>query len=154
MSFSKSGVTQSGTYRRDLQWSHCVPPFYPKPCADAQDGAGLLCLLMLPFLTKQSKLYIPVLQCEDMYFIFLQYFIGKCFCRSPSVGPDYFYCYKFLLELYSFRRHFTLFNPIALNGLLYHNTLDRSISNSRVSGQFLLLLYFIEIPVFNAQCRP
>ena len=29
-------------------------------------------------------------------------------------------------------------------------TLDRSVSNSRVSGESLLLLCFIEIPVINA----
>ena len=34
--------------------------------------------------------------------------------------------------------------------VFYHNSLDRSISNSRVSGYFLLLLCFIEILVFNA----
>ena len=36
------------------------------------------------------------------------------------------------------------------SGLFYGNSLDRSISNRRVSGLFLLLLCFIEIPVFNA----
>ena len=36
------------------------------------------------------------------------------------------------------------------SGLFYYNYLDRSIFNSRVSGLFLSLLYFIEIPVFNA----
>ena len=40
--------------------------------------------------------------------------------------------------------------PLTSSGLFYHNSLDRSISNSRVSGYFLLLLCFIEIPVFNA----
>ena len=34
----------------------------------------------------------------------------------------------------------------------YHNYLDQSLSNSRVSGQFLLLLRFIDIPVFNPNC--
>ena len=34
--------------------------------------------------------------------------------------------------------------------LFYHNSLDRSIFNSRVSGYFLFLLCFTEIPVFNA----
>ena len=34
--------------------------------------------------------------------------------------------------------------------LLYHNSLDRSIFNSRLSGSFLLLLYIIEIPACNA----
>ena len=37
-----------------------------------------------------------------------------------------------------------------LSNLFYHKSLDWSISNSRVSGQFLLLLCFIEIPVINA----
>ena len=41
-------------------------------------------------------------------------------------------------------------NPFTSSGLFYHNSLDWSISNSRVSGKFLLLLCFIEIPVFNA----
>ena len=37
------------------------------------------------------------------------------------------------------------------SGLFYHNSLDRSIYNSWVSVLFLLLLLcFIEIPVFNA----
>ena len=40
--------------------------------------------------------------------------------------------------------------PFASSGFFYHKTLDRSISNRRVSGQFLSLLCFIEIPVFNA----
>ena len=35
-------------------------------------------------------------------------------------------------------------------GLFHHNSLDLSISNSRVSGRFLILLCFIEIPVFIA----
>ena len=30
------------------------------------------------------------------------------------------------------------------------NSLDQSISNSRLFGQFLLLLCFLEIPVYNA----
>ena len=34
----------------------------------------------------------------------------------------------------------------------FHNSLDQSISNSSVSGYFLLWLCFIEIPVFNANC--
>ena len=37
------------------------------------------------------------------------------------------------------------------NGLFYHNSLDQAISNSRVSGKFLLLLCFIITPVFNAK---
>ena len=41
-----------------------------------------------------------------------------------------------------------LFMP---NGLFYLNTLDRSISNRRGSSKFLLLSYFIEIPVLNAK---
>ena len=41
-------------------------------------------------------------------------------------------------------------NPFTMSGLFYLNSLDWSISNSRVSGKFLLLLCFIEIPVVNA----
>ena len=41
-----------------------------------------------------------------------------------------------------------MFNPFTSSGLFYHNALNQSISNSRVSGKFLLLC-FIEIPVFN-----
>ena len=41
-------------------------------------------------------------------------------------------------------------NQFTSGGLFYNKSLDRSISNSRVSGYFLLLLYFIEIPLFNA----
>ena len=37
----------------------------------------------------------------------------------------------------------------ASNGLFYHNTLDWSIFNNRVSGVFFITM-FIEIPVFNA----
>ena len=33
-------------------------------------------------------------------------------------------------------------NPFTLSGLFYHNSLDWSISNSRVSGWFLLSLLF------------
>ena len=36
------------------------------------------------------------------------------------------------------------------NGLFYHSSLDWSISNSRVSDQFSLLLCFTNTPVFNA----
>ena len=36
------------------------------------------------------------------------------------------------------------------SGIFDLNSVDQSISNSRVSGKFLLLLCFIEIPVFNA----
>ena len=32
-------------------------------------------------------------------------------------------------------------------GLFYHNSLDRSIANSRVSHYYLLFLFFVEIPV-------
>ena len=42
------------------------------------------------------------------------------------------------------------FNPFTSRGLFYHNSLDQSISNRRVSGKFILLLYFIEIHLFNA----
>ena len=38
------------------------------------------------------------------------------------------------------------------SGLFYYNPLNRSISNSRVSGKFLLSLCFIEIPELNANC--
>ena len=37
-----------------------------------------------------------------------------------------------------------------LSALFYHTSLDWSISNSRVSGYFLLSLCFVEIPVVNA----
>ena len=37
-----------------------------------------------------------------------------------------------------------------LSGLFYHNTLDWSISNSRVSYKFILIACFIEIPVLTA----
>ena len=36
------------------------------------------------------------------------------------------------------------------SGLFYQNSLDQPIFNTRVYGQFLLLLCFIEIQVFNA----
>ena len=36
------------------------------------------------------------------------------------------------------------------SGLFYLNCLDRYISISGVSGQFLFLTFFIESPVFNA----
>ena len=36
------------------------------------------------------------------------------------------------------------------SGLLYHNALDRSVSNNRVSSKFLLVLCLKEIPVVNA----
>ena len=39
------------------------------------------------------------------------------------------------------------FNPFMISGLFCHNSLDQSISNSRV---LLLLLCFMEIPVINA----
>ena len=41
-------------------------------------------------------------------------------------------------------------DPFTLSGLFDHNSLDRSISNSRVSDLFLLLLCFIEFAVYNA----
>ena len=40
-------------------------------------------------------------------------------------------------------------NTFTSSGLFYHNSLDLSISNSRVFGKFLLILCSIEIPVFN-----
>ena len=40
-------------------------------------------------------------------------------------------------------------NPFMSRGLFYHNYLDWSISNSRVSGEFVLRICFIEIPVLN-----
>ena len=43
-----------------------------------------------------------------------------------------------------------LVNSFMSSGFFYHNSLDRSIFNSRVSGYFLLLLCIIEIPVVNA----
>ena len=45
-------------------------------------------------------------------------------------------------------QHF--YTPPTNSGLFYHNSLRRSIFNSRVSSWFSLLLCFIEIPVFNA----
>ena len=41
-------------------------------------------------------------------------------------------------------------NLFLSSGLFYHNSLDWSVSNSRVSGWFLLYLCFKEIPVLNA----
>ena len=41
-------------------------------------------------------------------------------------------------------------NPIRSSRLFYNNSLDQSISSSRVSGYFLLFLYFIEIPIIKA----
>ena len=45
-----------------------------------------------------------------------------------------------------------LTKPFMLSGLFYHNSLDWSTSNTRVSGKFLLLHVpcFVEIPMFNA----
>ena len=40
------------------------------------------------------------------------------------------------------------FNPFTSSEIFYHNSLNRSISTSMVSG--LLLLCFIKDPVFNA----
>ena len=48
---------------------------------------------------------------------------------------------------YSFR---DILNPFMPSGLVHLNSLDSSISNSMVSGYFLLLPCFIEICVFNA----
>ena len=42
----------------------------------------------------------------------------------------------------------TSFNPFTLIELFCHNSLDKS-SNSSVSDNLLLFLYFIEIPVIN-----
>ena len=42
------------------------------------------------------------------------------------------------------------FNPFVPNGIVYHNFLDRPISKRRHVWSFLVLLCFIEIPVFNA----
>ena len=47
------------------------------------------------------------------------------------------------------------FDPFTSNGLFYHNSLGRCISNTRVSGYFLLLLCIIEITVvWCKQCWP
>ena len=51
--------------------------------------------------------------------------------------------------------HLNIFNmtrvsPFTMSGLFYQNSLDPSIYDSRVSGQFLLLLCFIEISIVNA----
>ena len=42
------------------------------------------------------------------------------------------------------------FNPFTLSGFFYHNSLDKSISNKKVSDWFLLLPCFTEIPILNA----
>ena len=39
-----------------------------------------------------------------------------------------------------------------MDSIFYQNSLDLSVSNSRVSGYFLLQLCCIEIPVFNENC--
>ena len=44
----------------------------------------------------------------------------------------------------------TRVNRFTLSGLFYYNSLDWSISHSKGSDKFLLLLCFKEIPVFNA----
>ena len=41
-------------------------------------------------------------------------------------------------------------NPFMPSGLFYLNSFDRPISNRRGVWLFLLLPYFIEIPVLNA----
>ena len=41
-------------------------------------------------------------------------------------------------------------NPFMPGGIFYYNYLDQSICDRRVSDYFLLLLCFIEIPIFNA----
>ena len=46
--------------------------------------------------------------------------------------------------------NYTDFNPFMLSGVFYLNSLDRSISSRRGVWLFLLLLCFIESPVFNA----
>ena len=42
------------------------------------------------------------------------------------------------------------FNPYISNGLFFQNSLEKSISSRRVSGQFLSIPCFLEISVFNA----
>ena len=44
----------------------------------------------------------------------------------------------------------TEFNPFIPNGFFYLHSLDQSSPTYGVSGWFLLLPYFIEIPVLNA----
>ena len=53
---------------------------------------------------------------------------------------------------YLLPQHFALLSSTTTlcSSIFYHNTLDQSICNSRVSGHFLLLLCFIEIPETNA----
>ena len=46
----------------------------------------------------------------------------------------------------------SLTNPLTSSGLFYHNSLEWSISNGRVSGYIFLLPCIIEILVFNANC--
>ena len=41
-------------------------------------------------------------------------------------------------------------NPFMSSGLFYHDTLNRSISNNRMCGLFLLLLCYIEFPLLHA----
>ena len=42
------------------------------------------------------------------------------------------------------------FNPFISNGCFFPNSLEKSISSRRVSGQFLSIPCFLEISVFNA----
>ena len=54
------------------------------------------------------------------------------------------------MALQSDQNQYLIFNPFSWSGLFYHKSLDQSISNSRVSVKFFLLLYFIAIAVVNA----
>ena len=45
---------------------------------------------------------------------------------------------------------FEIFSTFKSGSLLYNNSSEQSISNSKASSQLLSLLCFIEIPVFNA----
>ena len=55
---------------------------------------------------------------------------------------------SFTVHNFIYRVNFNLFTS---SGLLYHHFLDQSVSSSRVSGWFLLLLCFIEISAENAK---
>ena len=70
------------------------------------------------------------------------------YCCLRSSGKSYFYINSIYCEPLPL-------NPFTSSGLSYHNSLNRSISNSRVPGQFLVLLYFYRNSCINCkQCRP
>ena len=81
---------------------------------------------------------------------------------ANSVDPDEMAHYELSqLDLHCLHRYlfwsaglkglmYCIINTVTSSGLFHHNSLDQAISNSRVSGYFLLLLCFIEIPVTDA----